>query len=390
MDSRSRFLATMNFKLGHRVPLWEFGYWGSTVRRWYEEGLPRQTGIPDTVPDGQAVRGEATPWGPGRARDRDVHHRFGFDEGIRRIPVNNLLCPAFKEEILEDHGDWVLRRDEEGVLRKERKDRASLPEFVGWPVSNREDWERVKAERLRPTLEGRLPDNWSELIAEFRSRDYPLCIGGGFAGFFGTPRSLMGVEKLWYSFYDDPDLIQEIINHLADFWIAIYDRVLDQTDADSALIWEDMCYKAGPMVSPALFRKFMLPAYKRLVSFLKDRGVAVITVDTDGKCWDLIPLFIEAGVTGLYPFEVNAGMNVVEVRKAFPRLQMMGGIDKTKIAAGREAIDAELESKVPFMLELGGYIPTVDHNVSPDIPWENFVYYRERLEMMIQQATHKR
>lgn len=386
MDSRARFLAAMSFQRGTRVPLWELGYWGSTVRRWYGEGLPRRLGIPDAVPDGRAVRGEATPWGPERARDRDVHHRLGFDEGMRRIPLDNLLWPPFEEEVLEDHGDWVLSRDDQGVIRKERKDKSSV-DFVGWPVNNREDWERIKAERLQPTLEGRLPADWSSLLPELKSRDYPLCLGGGFAGFFGTPRSLMGVERLWFTFYDDPELLKDMIDYLADFWIALYGQVLDQVDADLALIWEDMCYKAGPMISPRLFRTFMLPAYQRLTSYLKDRGVGVIHVDTDGDCWELIPLFLEGGVTGLYPFEVNAGMDVVAVRKAFPELQMMGGIDKIQLAAGREAIDAELEAKVPFMLRSGGYIPCVDHNVPPDVPWENFVYYRQRLEMMIREAA---
>jgi uroporphyrinogen decarboxylase len=141
------------------------------------------------------------------------------------------------------------------------------------------------------------------------------------------------------------------------------------------------------MISPAMFRMFMLTAYKKMTTFLKDRGVGVIIVDTDGDCWELIPLFLEGGVTGLYPFEVAAGMNVAEVRQAFPKLQILGGIDKMKIAAGPPAIDEELESKVPFLLRSGGYVAYADHNVPPDVTWENLVYYRRRLEAIIRETA---
>ena len=152
---------------------------------------------------------------------------------------------------------------------------------------------------------------------------------------------------------------------------------------DVGQIWEDMSYNHGPLISPAMVREFMLPAYKRLTGFWRDHGVKVILLDTDGDCWSLIPILLEGGITGMYPFEARAGMDVGAVRKAFPRLQIIGGIDKMRIAAGPRAIDEELESKVPHMLQHGGYIPCLDHYVPPDVSWPDFVYYRRRLAGMI-------
>ena len=119
-----------------------------------------------------------------------------------------------------------------------------------------------------------------------------------------------------------------------------------------------------------------------MTSFLKDSGVKVILVDSDGDVWKLLPLWLEGGVTGMYPFEVMAGMDVVEVRKAYPQLQILGGIDKTQLALGKKEIDEELEARLPFMLPRGGYIPFVDHVVPTNIPWDNFVYYRQRVAEM--------
>ena len=85
------------------------------------------------------------------------------------------------------------------------------------------------------------------------------------------------------------------------------------------------------------------------------------------------------------PMEVAAGMDVVEVRKKFPRLQITGGIDKRILAKDKSLIETEIENKVPFMLKYGGYIPHVDHLVPPDVPFDNFLYYRRRLERMVKE-----
>jgi uroporphyrinogen decarboxylase len=74
-----------------------------------------------------------------------------------------------------------------------------------------------------------------------------------------------------------------------------------------------------------------------------------------------------------------SGMDVVQIRKNFPKLQMMGGINKRMLAKGKKEIDAELEYKCSIIPH-GGYIPHVDHFVPPDVSWENFLYYRLKLK----------
>ena len=135
------------------------------------------------------------------------------------------------------------------------------------------------------------------------------------------------------------------------------------------------------MISPAAFREFMLPYYRRLTGFFGDHDIRTMIVDTDGDCMRLIPLFLEAGLTGVYPFEVQAGMDVLEVRKRFPTLQILGGIDKRVLAEGVswDEIDRELERKLSILLPLGGYVPYADHLIPPNVPWRNFEHYRRRV-----------
>ena len=58
-------------------------------------------------------------------------------------------------------------------------------------------------------------------------------------------------------------------------------------------------------------------------------------------------------------------------------LLIIGGIDKRVLSKDKKAIEKEVMSKVPFLIEQGGYIPIVDHTVPPDVPFEDFLYYRE-------------
>ena len=71
-------------------------------------------------------------------------------------------------------------------------------------------------------------------------------------------------------------------------------------------------------------------------------------------------------------------MDVRKVRAGFPNLRILGGIDKREIAKGPKAIDRELELRLPAMFRSGGYIPTLDHHVHPEISYANFKYYLRR------------
>jgi uroporphyrinogen decarboxylase len=382
MTSRERYLAYLHHEPGVRTPFWEFGYWTGAVERWYLEGLSRSSYSPPlSVPPGVGVFGEALPYphNPGnvRYRDLDIHRRLGFDDGSVRIPLVWRSCPAFSETVLEEDETSKIMINTDGVKVRVRKDSDSVPQFLSWPVHDRATWEQIKAQRFGSDIHTRFPDRWHSVARAFHQRDYPL--GVVMDGFFSTPRELMGVEHQLTMYYDDPGLMHDINTHLCDLWISILEDLLATVDLDFCYVWEDMSFKNGPMMSPRMFSEFVVPYYKRLTGFLRGKGIDIIMVDTDGMCLLLIPGFIEGGVAGLYPFEVQAGMDVVEVRKKFPQLLVFGGLDKTKVAAGREAIDTELEAKLPFMLTHGRYIPFCDHLVPPDVSWENFVYYRERV-----------
>jgi len=351
MNDRERFIAVMEYQIVDRVPLWDFGVWPETIERWKGEGY--------------------NPTHPPVFTDqRDWQAGWFFPN------------PQFQRTIVEEDSRTVLYINHEGILMRERKDNpmSSMPQFVKFPVETREDFRRFWKERMQPNLSQRLGENWRERLGAYRNRNYPLIvIADRWGGFFGPLRNLLGVEKLCMLFYDDPAFIEEMMEANVDFIIAIMDQVLEVTDIDVFGFWEDMAYKSGPLVGPTLYRKYALPRYRRVVDFLRSRGVNYISLDSDGDITQLIPIWVDAGINVLYPFEVQCGMDVVKVRKEYGRdLRLWYGVNKRAAAEGSESMLREIERVKPLIAD-GGYIPGPDHSFPPDVSFDNYRLFMSKL-----------
>jgi uroporphyrinogen decarboxylase len=406
MNTRERFLRVLAFEPGVHSPKWEFGYWGETVDRWYAQGLPKanyptveESATTPTaslygpawrsigarrLPKGIAVVAGGLYW-PTQAfpQDRDIRDFFGMDVGQQLVDVNLLFDPPFQVQVLHENDEVFEYVDLDGVQRRFLKTEGTIPNAMKWPIRDRSSWEKLKDERLSlKNISTRFPSDWEARVQDYRQRDYPLALGGYPHGFFGTLSHLIGYENLFIWYHDEPQLVHDILNTFTEVWIAMYAEVLARTTVDHWQIWEDVSYGRGPMISLAMVREYMLPYIKRIGDFLKARGVQHILLDTDGDCNSVIPLFMDAGVTGMYPFEVHCGMDIVKVRKQYPRLHIMGGISKSEIRKGKALIE-EILQPVEAVLETGGFVPFGDHFIPPDVSLEDFSYYRRRLNEMI-------
>jgi len=137
-----------------------------------------------------------------------------------------------------------------------------------------------------------------------------------------------------------------------------------------------MSYKSGSLISIQMVDKLLVPRYITVNDFLNKKGIKIISVDSDGNIEDLIPLFLKSGINCVSPLEVNAGMDVIDLRKKYGRdLLMMGGINKMALMSNKKAIYDEVFKKIEPIIEKGGFIPMIDHLVPPDVSYENFIYY---------------
>ena len=406
MNVRERFHEVMNFNPDVHSIKWEFGYWGKTINDWYDQGLFRKQypvldkrittptsslyspawtcmGV-NRLPNGIAVMAGGLYWPTqGFPLDSDVRNHFGMDHTQRLVDVNLHFSPMFDVRILDQDKERLPYIDVDGVKRLFLKDEATIPTSLEWPITDRKSWEKLKEERLNlNNISDRFPSNWPELVKEYNDRDYPLAVGGYPQGFFGTLAHLIGYENLFLWYCMEPELVHDILDTFTSVWLAVFEEVISQVEIDHWQIFEDISFGKGSMISVPMVQEFLSPYIRRIADFLKSKGVNIILLDTDGDCNELIPVFMEAGVTGMYPFEVHCGMDVAKVRKEYPTLQMLGGISKSEIQFGQKRIDKMLES-ADYVLKTGGYIPFGDHFIPPEVNFENFAYYRRSLNGLI-------
>lgn len=344
----------MHFQEVDHIPDEEFGYWQETFPAWHAQGLP-------TWVD----------------NNEKADRFFGFAPRPC-APINVGLLYWWEEQVISEDDRHIIMKNGAGVECMVMKDgSSSIPKYLRFPLETRADWEREFLPRLEKNHEKRYSPLWPSLVKQYHpGREYPVGLAVG--SIFGWIRDWMGFENATMCFYDDPVLMREMMETLTDLTLHTIQPALEEVQFDFAHFWEDMAYKAGPMISPKLFVEYMVPCYRRITDRLKEYGVDIVIVDCDGDITELVEHWLAAGVNVMFPLEIRGGSDPRPYRDRFGKeVLLLGGVDKTKLIEGKEAIDQEIERIAPLVAE-GGYIPHVDHRCPPDVTYENYLYYLKR------------
>ncbi len=359
LTHRERFRRVMHFQKVDRIPHWEFGYLRDTLDRWHGEGLPAE-----------------------HDDDVSVEAYFGVDP-VAQVPVVHGPVPPFDgaSEVLEERANSRIERLPDGTVQEvQTKGVVTIPHYIKMPIESRDDWLRFK-ERLDPEDPRRFRTDYEELGRRLLRCDKPVGINIG--SYFGTPRNWMGFERICLMVHDDRPLVEDIVETLTQIYYRQIEEALKHIEVDFAAGWEDICFRTGPMISPALFREIVGPRLKRVCDLLRQHGCTVIWTDCDGDVTRLVPVWLEAGLNCMFPLEVHPGSDPVKYRKTWGRqILLRGGIAKYQLAGSKRGILDELK-RVESLVEEGGYIPHGDHRIPEDVSYENYRYYvREKLAML--------
>lgn len=347
------------------VPNYELGCWGQTVERWLQEGMPitdSRVGAMDMFEGEDLFR-----------LDRRAFAR-----------LHTGMIPDFGYQVLEEDERYVVARHGNGVVTRALKEgtvrgtRMSMDSYIQFPVTDEKSWEDVKR-RYDPSVPVRYPFWWDEQARLWKDCDYPVVLlGNASFGLYSHLRWWAGTEGISYLFYDNPKLVQDMLEFATDFFLQLVERAITEVQFDYFNFFEDCAGKGGPLFGPALFKKFFERPYRRIIERLNRAGIQSIWLDSDGNCEALIPCWMDVGVNCHWPLEQASGMDPVRLRKKYGKdLALAGGIDKMEVAKGPKAIREELERKIPALLDQGGYIPFLDHAIPPDISYQDFLYYMD-------------
>lgn len=352
MSPRERFFAIMDYQKPDRIIDREFGYWKDTLRRWHSEGLPEYV-------DSNAKA--------------DVF--FGFDDWTKNLGTNVNLQPAFPTEIISDDGEHQIIYDSHHVKCEVFTDgHDTIPHYLDFPIKDKKSYREHK-KRLQPdNLEERIHFDIKEVAKQVKDRNYALCASGGSTA--GMVRNWMGFENICLALFDQPALLDEILEDLCRVSVAVAEAVTKYIDVDMVFWWEDIAYKTGPIVTPDFFINKCGPVIKKVMDVYRANGTRFGMVDCDGDFSKLLPGWMNNGVNIMFPLEVASGIHPEKLRNENERILMSGGVDKVVLTNSKFDIKKELLKLQPIVEE-GGFIPHVDHRVQADVTYDNYLYYLE-------------
>ncbi len=234
-------------------------------------------------------------------------------EARGRIPVNTGRNGGYPEEPIDETDDYKTWRDGLGRTMKLSKRFSTLPLPLTYPVHTMDDWLKIKP--WYEFSEDRFTPNWQTVAQQHRDADRVVCVS--IPGGFDEPRQLLGEETLCVAYYEQPELVHDILQTIADTAYRVLDRVSAAVPIDMLTVHEDMAGRSGPLAGPLQIREFIAPYYAKIWDLLHDRGARLFDQDSDGDMNPVIDVFLEAGVNCMHPMEPAANMDIVSIRKKY-------------------------------------------------------------------------
>jgi len=369
MNNRERTMAILNYEKYDAMPIVHFGYWGELLDKWFREG--------------HLTEDEARGYGDGNQFDKQIADKLGFDYcWTCQGGAHGGLMPGFEYKVIETKPNGlVVTQNGNGLIEESKSGVNSIPSTVGTLLTDRKAWEELYKPKLQPD-ERRYGGkehlaNLKNSMAQFNDRPRGLHVGS----LYGSVRDMLGVEAISYLYADDEDLYIEIIDTIGNI---NYENAKAMLNAgikpDFIHFWEDICFKNGPLVNPAVFDEYVGPHYKKITDIAREHGVKIASLDCDGCIDKLVPIWLENGVNTMFPIEVGTWNASIDVwRKEYGKeLRGVGGMNKNVLALDFKAVDDEIERTKP-LVDLGGFIPCPDHRLPPGAKWDNTRYYCDKM-----------
>jgi uroporphyrinogen decarboxylase len=214
----------------------------------------------------------------------------------------------------------------------------------------------------------------------FERTDYALIAEGTTGvGVFDMSWHLRGMENIFLDMMIHPDFTEALFQKLTDFYVAVYRNYMQAIGEyiQMVIYYEDLSGQDGPLISPALYRKFIKPCHRRIFKAIKDHTAAKLCVHTCGSAYAFLDDYVELGVDVLNPVQISArDMEPHRLKQKYgPALSFHGAIDTQKFLP--RATPAEVKEEVRRMMGIlgdgGGYLFSSCHSIQPDVSPENIL-----------------
>jgi uroporphyrinogen decarboxylase len=197
-------------------------------------------------------------------------------------------------------------------------------------------------------------------------------------GCFDFARFQRGSEKFFMDLALEPGKAEILLDKVNDFSICFFEKAISKVKGlvDGVYLGDDFGTQNGLVISPDMWRKYIKPRYKKLISVIKNHGL-IYCHHSCGGIKPIIPDMIEIGVDVLNPIQpLAAGMEPDALGNEFGKdLTFYGGIDEQRTLPKGTVQEVKMEviHRLKTLGKYGGYIVAPSHAFQPDTPIENIL-----------------
>ncbi len=284
----------------------------------------------------------------------------------------------WKREVKEDGESWFFT-DEWGVKWIRKKDGGFYFDVAEHPFEHADIEDIDDFPWPDPDDPGRVEGLREEARALYESTQYAL-VGDLYGGCV--------LEFIWFQtglvrFLTDLITDREFIRKVVEKSVSIQKRMIHNFLREVgeylqvAVVNGDLGTQQGPLLSPGLYREFIVPYERDIVQFVKARTNAKVFRHTCGNIYKLMSDIVSTGIDVLNPVQVSAkDMDPERLKTEFGnQLSFWGGVDTQRVlrSATPEEVEEEVRTRIAQLGPGGGYVLGSVHNIQRDVPSENIV-----------------
>ena len=342
MTSRERFLTALKRKQPDRVPIFDFLF----SQKIYKEVLGYS---PDAYNAKDAI---------------DLSLSLGYD-GVW-IPFGSFETVS---------GEVNLRTNTSaspwGTIFKYTGASWPIGAPVDYPIKSYEDFKNYEPPRISSVGVHIIHEQVKDALKIAKGR---LAVLGGVEGPFTPAWMLTGLELFSVFLYENPEVIVSLVKMATEYNL-VSGKAQIEGGVDGIFISDDWGFDTGLFISPAHFKEYVLPFYKKLVQTFRKMGASVL-MHNDGNLNQIIEELVNTGIDAYHPVEKKAMMDLGRMKKAYgKRLCLIGNVNSsTTLPYGNEEdIEKEVKDCLRIAAPKGGYICASDHSLHDDIPLKNIL-----------------
>lgn len=192
-------------------------------------------------------------------------------------------------------------------------------------------------------------------------------------GIFETTRALLGFENAAYALYDQPGLVESVLDRMGDFLFRLFKRVLELPNLGAVWFADDLSSVDTYFVNPNWYRAHLFP-WMRKFGEAADAARLPLIYHCDGTMWEVLPDVVACGFSAIQPIEPKA-MDITEVKRQYgDRLCLIGNIDLGGcLTMGTPAeVEEQVRARICELAPGGGYMVGSSNSITSYVPLENY------------------